>query len=297
MAARQDTLWEQFLKPIVTTLIDQKELKEIYENTDWEGESDRFRNPNLSYPEYYVSQNFHGIENGYLNPSASVSYDPITQYALPPNETWVRQEGIDTIQGQPQRILDLGCGTGSTTILLKQKFPNAEVIGLDLSPYMLIMSDRKAKAAGLQIQWQQGNAEETGFPNDSFDVVTASLLLHETPSSVAKNILQECFRLLKPGGQVMILDGHQQKLRHTEWLTNIFEEPYIHEYAAGSVDAWMGNVGFEAVKTEDVWLASQVSWGMKPLPIADKSTFPDQQPVEYSIGDNWDSPDTPAPAY
>jgi len=58
------------------------------------------------------------------------------------------------------RILDLGCGTGSTT-LLKQAFPQAEVIGLDLSPYMLVRAEHKAKAAGLDIHWRHGNAEQT----------------------------------------------------------------------------------------------------------------------------------------
>ncbi len=92
----------------------------------------------MAIPPYYSSQNFHGVKRGYLNPSAAVSYDPITQYVLVPGETVVRQALIDAIQVQPRRILDLGCGTGSTTLMLKQAFPQAEVLGLDLSPYMLV---------------------------------------------------------------------------------------------------------------------------------------------------------------
>lgn len=154
MVSRQDTLWERFLQPIVGVLIDEEKLRQLYESIDWEQESDRVSTPKLVYPDYYKSQNFHGIEGGYLNGSAATSYDPITQYALPPNETWVRQELINRIQGTPRRILDLGCGTGSTTLLLKQAFPQAEVIGLDLSPYMLVMAERKAKAGGVDIQWR-----------------------------------------------------------------------------------------------------------------------------------------------
>ena len=52
---------------------------------------------------------------------------------MPPNETWVRQGVIEAIGGQPRRILDLGCGTGSMTMMLKQAFPQAEAIGMDLS--------------------------------------------------------------------------------------------------------------------------------------------------------------------
>ena len=112
MAVRKDTIWERFLSPIVRSLIDEEKLRQFSQSIDWEEMSDRFCNPSLSYPDYYSSQNFHGIQGGYLNSAAAVSYDPITQYVLPPNETWVRQGLIERIGGTPRRILDLGCGTG-----------------------------------------------------------------------------------------------------------------------------------------------------------------------------------------
>lgn len=264
MAVRKDTIFERFLAPIARLLIDQEALKHLYESIDWQAASTRLSTPNLSYPDYYSSQNFHGIEGGYLNQGAAVSYDPITQYALPPNETLVRQSLIDAIQVKPRRILDLGCGTGSTTLMLKQAFPHSEVIGLDLSPYMLVMAEYKANQAGLNIQWRHGKAEQTGFPDASFDLVTASLLFHETPPAAAQAILRECFRLLTTGGEVLILDGNQQVLRQTEWLTQIFEEPYIHSYATESVDAWMGAAGFEAVQTQNLWWLHQITRGVKP---------------------------------
>ncbi|MGL5197264.1 MAG: methyltransferase type 11, partial [Chroococcales cyanobacterium] len=83
---------------------------------------------------------------------------------------------------------------------------------------------------------------------------------------IAQAIAQESFRLLQPGGQFLILDGNQKILRQTPWLTQIFEEPYIQEYAGGSVDAWMGAAGFGAVQTTEVWLLNQVTSGIKPLP-------------------------------
>lgn len=296
MAVRKDTIWERFLSPIVRSLIDEEKLRQLYNRIDWEGESDRISNPQVIYPHYYSSQNFHGIEGGYLNPSASVTYDPITQYVLPPNETWVRQGLIDRIKGTPRRILDLGCGTGSTTLMLKQAFPQAQVIGLDLSPYMLVMADYKAKTAGLTIQWRHGNAEETGFPDASFDLVTASLLFHETPPAVAKSILRESFRLLMPGGEVLILDGNQKTLRQVDWLTQVFEEPYIQDYAAQSVEAWMGAAGFEAVQTDDLWWVHQVTQGMKPLR-ADNPAATRQQTFTSNTPQDFGSQGTPAPAF
>ncbi len=265
MAVRQDTLWERFLSPVVRLLINEEELRDYSQSVDWEKDSDRFRRDDVTIPPYYSSQNFHGIERGYLNPGAAVSYDAVTQYALPPNETWIRQALVDAVKVKPRRILDLGCGTGSTTLMLKQAFRGAEVIGLDLSPYMLLRSFHKSQSAGLDINWQQGNAEHTSFADASFDLVTASLLFHETPTTATQAILDECFRLLVPGGQVLILDGNQKTLRQLEWLHNIFEEPYIHEYANSSNDANMGAAGFAAVRTEDVWFINQLTSGIKPI--------------------------------
>jgi ubiquinone/menaquinone biosynthesis C-methylase UbiE len=273
MAVRKDTIFERFLAPVFKTfLIDYDQLKRFSESIDWQAASTRHTNPQLAYPDYYSSQNFHGIEGGYLNKGAAVSYDPITQYVLPPGETLIRQSLVDSIQSKPRRVLDLGCGTGSTSLMLKQAFPNAEVIGLDLSPYMLTVAEYKAQQAGLDIQWRHGNAEQTGLPDASFDLVTASLLFHETPIAVSQAILRESFRLLKAGGEIAILDGNQKMLRQTEWLTQIFEEPYIQLYASGSVDAWMGAVQFERVRTQDLWWIHQITHGLKPLPYSSEET-------------------------
>jgi ubiquinone/menaquinone biosynthesis C-methylase UbiE len=265
MATRKDTLFERFLAPVFNLFVNQEELNRFYQSVDWQTASQRLTNPAVIYPMYYSSQNFHGIEGGYLTPGAAVSYDAVTHYALPPGESFVRQALIDAIQTQPRRILDLGCGTGSTTVMLKQAFPEAEVIGLDLSPYMLVAAQYKADQAGLDIHWRHGRAEHTGFPDAAFDLITASLLFHETPPMISQAILQESYRLLTVGGEVLVLDGHQKVLRQTEWLTNIFEEPYIREYAAESVDAWMGAAGFSTIQTQDVWLVHQLTRGVKPL--------------------------------
>jgi ubiquinone/menaquinone biosynthesis C-methylase UbiE len=296
MATSQNTIWERFLSPVVRLLIDEDGLRRYANSIDWEKQSDRFRRNDVIIPHYYSRQNFHGIEGGYLNFDTAVSYDPITQYVLPPNETVVRQALIDAIKVKPRRILDLGCGTGSTTLMLKQAFPQAEVIGLDLSPYMLVRAEDKARTAGLEILWRHGNAEKTSYQDASFDLVTASLLFHEIPNVVSQAILHESFRLLVAGGQVLILDGNQNTLRQLDWLNNVFEEPYIREYAAGSVDANTGAAGFEALRTQDVWWINQVTSGVKPISATDAAA---QAKVKQYIPviDNNDLEDLGSPVF
>lgn len=263
MVSGQKTLWARFLEPLFSLAIDRQELKALLDSIDWETECDRLKSDHLLYPEYYLSQNFHGVEGGYLTSGAAVTYDPITQYVLLPREDWNREAAIKAARGNPRKIIDLGCGTGSTTLMLKRTFADAEIVGLDLSPQMLVMAEYKAQQAGLNIHWQHGLAEETGFADEEFDLVTASLLFHETPPKIAKAILQEAYRLLSPGGQIIVLDGDQKTLRQTTWLTEIFEEPYINDYAEGNIDAWLGAAGFDRVRTENLWWTNQLSTGIK----------------------------------
>ena len=147
--------------------------------------------------------------------------------------------------------------------MLKQVFSDAEVTGLDLSPYMLVMAEYKGKKNDLAIDWQQGLAEATSFPDDEFDLISVAFLFHETPVHISQAILQEGLRLLKPGGQIVILDGNQQRLRHTDWLIRLFHEPYSQVYAAENIDNWMQSLGYEEVQTDYVGWISQLTTGFK----------------------------------
>ena len=264
MAISENPILLPFLRLLVSLFIGKENLR-LYDTLDWEQISDRFRLNDIAYPEYYFSQNFHGINGGYLNKIAPVTYDAVTRFAAPPNETKLRQQAISKITSKPKRILDLGCGTGSLTLILKTVFPDAEVIGLDLSPYMLVIAENKGKKANLEISWQQGLAEATTFPDDNFDLISVAFLFHETPVDISQAILQECLRLLQPGKPIVILDGNQQRLRHSDWLIKLFREPYSKVYAAENIDHWMQDLGFQEVKTKYIGWISQVTTGFKSM--------------------------------
>jgi len=261
----KDTLWDRFLKPFFNAfLLDKEQLQQTQRAIDWDVEIQELRDPSINYPQYYKNQNFHGIPGGYLSSTAAITYDPITQYVLSPNEALLRQALLDRIVGYPKKIIDLGCGTGSGTLLLKRRFPDSQVIGIDLSPYMLAMAGYKAKQKNLIIDWRQGIAENTTLASGSVNLITISLVFHELPTQIIKSVLAEAFRLLVPGGQILIFDGNQNLISRTSWLTSIFEEPYIKEYAQGNLDAWLSSLGFVNVKTEDLWLVHQISRAVKP---------------------------------
>jgi ubiquinone/menaquinone biosynthesis C-methylase UbiE len=240
----------------------------LYHYIDWQQEIVKFKQPELIYPDYYTSQNFHGIEGGYLNPIAPITYDTVSAWASPPNETWIRQQLMQEIDrvyidATPQQILDLGCGTGSQTLMLKQAVPAAAVTGMDLSPYMLWLADYKAQQAGLAIAWANGLAEATTLPAGSFDLITICFLFHETPPSIARSILAECYRLLRSGGRVFILDGNQRVLRRANWLIKLFREPYSQVYAAEDVTEWARTAGFSIVQTRYLGWIHQLTSGTK----------------------------------
>lgn len=264
MILSPNQILQLLFKSIIRFAIGKEKLR-LYEATNWEEEGDRFRKNELTYPQYYSSQNFHGIENGYLNPIAAITYDLVTAFASPPNETWIRQQLVAAIECQPKMILDLGCGTASMTLMLKQAYPQATVIGLDLSTHMLAIADHKARKAKLEIDLLHGLAESTGLKSADFDLVTVSFLLHETPVKISQLILQECFRLIKPGGELIVLDGSQKILRRADWLIKLFKEPYSKVYANGSVDNWMKMAGFDWVQTNYIGWISQLTRGVKSI--------------------------------
>lgn len=246
------------LRSVVGIFIGKDNLQ-IYDSCNWQQVKQNSRLSEHHYPKYYVSQDFHGIKGGYLNAIAPVTYDAVTRFATPPNEVKLRQKAIASIQNQPQTILDVGCGTGSSTIMLKQAFPQAQVIGIDASPYMLVMAQNKSTKADLAIDWQQGLAEASNFAEQSFDLISIAFLFHETPVRISQAILQECYRLLKPGGQVVIIDGNQKRLRHTPWLIKLFREPYSKVYSAGNINTWLEEAKFSQIHTQPVGWISQLT--------------------------------------
>ena len=113
------------------------------------------------------------------------------------NAAWIKEKYP---QFKPERILDMGCAVGHSTLAIADAWPDAEVHAIDVAAPMLRYAHARAEAMGKKVHYSQQNAEHTNFDDGSFDLVVSHILLHETSESAIHNIITECHRLLKQGG-------------------------------------------------------------------------------------------------
>lgn len=105
-----------------------------------------------------------------------------------------------------QRVLEIGCGTGSLVLEIKRLLPQTDVTGLDPDPKALARAKRKAARGGFAVRFDQAFADAMPYPDRSFDRVFSSFMLHHLPSDVKSAALREVRRVLKPGGAFHLLD-------------------------------------------------------------------------------------------
>jgi ubiquinone/menaquinone biosynthesis C-methylase UbiE len=132
-------------------------------------------------------------------------YDPVVRFTL--REEEFKQRLIAQARLQPgHAILDLGCGTGTLTTMIKRACPGANVVGLDVDPEVLQIARRKAAAAGVEIELREGMAYAPPFAAGSFDRVLTSLVLHHLTTADKRRTLSAVKELLRPHGELHVAD-------------------------------------------------------------------------------------------
>lgn len=132
-------------------------------------------------------------------------YDPVTRLATRETtfkQALLRQAGIR----DQQRILDLGCGTGTLALMAKRAYPAADVIGFDADAEALALAAAKAANDRLEVLLDQGLASALPYANDSFDRALSSLFFHHLSFESKKAAIREVLRVLRPGGEFHIAD-------------------------------------------------------------------------------------------
>jgi len=125
-------------------------------------------------------------------------YDPLVE----PTARILRDIGLKIFSPRENiAILDVGCGTG-TQLALYQR-PGCRLVGIDKSPTMLGIAKRKLGAAA---ELDLGDATQMPFGAATFDLVTLVFVLHEMSPELRPAVLEECQRVLKPDGRIMLID-------------------------------------------------------------------------------------------
>ncbi len=220
-------------------------------------------NPHLVYPDYYLRP-FHAYDAGNLCWEAATEVE-VAAYAVhagiwpdagAQGDPRLRQSYHQVLRERipllPKRILDLGCSVGMSTFALQDLYPEAEVIGLDLSPYFLAVGNLRAKEQQRQVQWIHAPAEATGLPAAYFDWVSACLLFHELPQSAARAVLREAHRLLKPGGYFALMDMNPASPVYAQMSPALLTllkstEPYLDQYFSLDLVQALQEAGFEEI--------------------------------------------------
>ncbi|MGB3189836.1 MAG: methyltransferase domain-containing protein [Limnoraphis sp.] len=257
--------WEDFFTYYPTVWLDlltiqeranQKRYQEFAPNIDTEG-----------YPKYYV-QNFHHQTDGYLSDMSANLYDiqvdilfsgaadAMRRRVLAPLKQCV-QSTFNTVLPKHIRILDVACGTGRTLKYTRASLPKASLYGIDLSlAYLRKANQLLSEIPGELPQLVQGNAEEMPYVDQYFHGITSVFMFHELPPEARQRVIEECFRVLQPGGVFVICDSIQvndypQMKTMMDNFPIMFHEPYYRHYTTDNLIERLEKAGFENINTQN----------------------------------------------
>ena len=248
------------------------DLTQEYENRLdlLESYKEKYEDPHLEYPNYYT-QSFHGYDKGNLEWKAALEAQAATlsissQYwpKVDPimAEQYMRNNATETIEkywkhhnpGIPvHTIMDMGSSTGISTKFIQRGFPEASILGVELSPYFLAVALYDSDMTDDSLRFLHANVEDVPLADASFDIITCQFLFHEVPYWNQLEILKEAHRLLKVGGVLAILDLNpydlRRRLRTSPFRLWAFEstEPHIFDYYRHNMKRTVQECGFESV--------------------------------------------------
>lgn len=161
--------------------------------------------------------------------------------------------------GTPQALLDMGCGFGKSTLPFARAFGAARIEAIDLSaPCLRLAAKTQRDAQFTNVRYAQANAAATQFGVAEFDLVTSTMLLHELPPPIVKDVFREAARVLKAGGWMAHLDFLPQVQPGADAFSRFIHygharrnnEPFMEPLANMDLDALLAELGFTDVAIE-----------------------------------------------
>ncbi len=211
---------------------------------------------------------YHYGTNAFYSARATDNYQD-QHHARLAEQLPVPEDGKDV-----KRILDIGCGLGQFAVAIAERFPNAEVWGVDVGGPMLRYGHMRAVDQGVGVNFAQRLAEDTKFPGGHFDIVASYIVHHEVPADVSRAIFKEANRILRPGGIYFPIDfytggrrgvpgaySQYQEWKDHRWNNEVWRIEYKDMDFAGDMERAGFNVNKEG---SPAWYSNRNIYGTKP---------------------------------
>jgi len=158
---------------------------------------------------------------------------------------------IEMLPDKPIRVLDVCAGTCSNSILIARNKPQASITALDLSAEMLKIAEKKFQKLDIKnIETAITDAQNTGLPDNSFDIILLSLILHEISEDLRRGILNEAKRLLNENGKIVIIEWEQPKSLFQKLVffpIKLLEPKGFKEFLKMDLAAYFQELGFDVL--------------------------------------------------
>ncbi len=250
------------------------DLAEIFEASET-GPATLGLDPDLVPPSYWDGVNFHRTYGGWdKHPEQGYVHGEIVHKKMVarffPGGIFKQRADVAKLAPREsyERILDMGCSSGHFTTGLQMTYPDAQITGVDLAAPMLKHAWRTANVNGWNWKLYQRAAEDTGFDEGSFDLVASYIILHEMPENAVRKVFAEAFRVLEPGGDMLMSDvtRYADLDKLGVWKADrgakFGGEPHWRESASLDLAECAREAGFVDVKAEGVY--PHVVQGRKP---------------------------------
>ena len=190
-----------------------------------------------TYPNYIPALRFHSL---------TALFDPFQRWVMR-EITFKRRLLLEARIDGGQRVLDLGCGTATLTILLKQTHPDASIVGIDGDPEVLAIARAKAAQQGVNITFDEGMAFRLPYGDQSFDRVLSSLVFHHLTPDDKQRALNESFRILKPGGELLVVDLSDPRSFYARIISPLERVEHGADLIRGCLPGMFRRAGFQDV--------------------------------------------------